>query len=480
MYIHGSHGQEIPTSLIPMTNISASIPVVVGTAPVHLVQTQDNINVPILCYNLAEAVEKLGYSEDWEKYTLCEFMKSFFELFNVAPVVFINVLDSKKHKKNILNQEVTVASGMAIIKEPIILSTLKVKKGSLNEYSTINVDYTVAYDEENLVITILPSGNLNGLNKIIIDAEKLDVAAVSESDIIGGVDISSGKITGLELVNEVYPRFGLIPGVLVSPQWSTNPLVGAVLKSKTTNINGCFNAIALVDIPTDIVKKYSDISSWKNKNNYVDKNLVACWPKVKLGDNMYYLSTQLAGAIAKTDSMHDDIPYWSPSNQSLQCSGACLQDNTDVFLDTSSAQYLNGQGVVTAINFIGGWKAWGNRTSVYPSNTDVKDNFISIRRMFNWINNTLITTFWSKIDNPVNTRLIATIVDSANVWLNGLTAKGYLVGGHTEFRQEDNPTTDLMDGKIVFHVFITPPSPAREIVWLQEYAPSYLKTLFKR
>ena len=172
------------------------------------------------------------------------------------------------------------------------------------------------------------------------------------------------------------------------------------------------------------------------------------------------------------------MPYWSPSNQSLQADSAVNDDGKEIYLDTSSAAYLNGQGVITALNFMGGWKAWGNRTTCYPSNTDVKDAFIPIRRMFNWVNNTLITSFWNKIDNPANKRLIETIVDSANIWLNGLTSREFILGGRVEFRKDENPTQDLMDGIIRFHVFITPPSPAREIEFIQEYDPDYISTLF--
>ena len=143
-----------------------------------------------------------------------------------------------------------------------------------------------------------------------------------------------------------------------------------------------------------------------------------------------------------------------------------------------NAGILNGYGIVTAINGTGGWTTWGNRTTVYPANTDVKDSFIPLRRMFNWVGNTLITTFWSKIDDPTNRRLIDSIVNSANVWLNSLTAQGALLGGRVEFLEEDNSITDLMDGKIRFHVYMTPPSPAREITFVQEYDPAYISTLF--
>ncbi|MCV4594392.1 phage tail sheath family protein, partial [Escherichia coli] len=78
----------------------------------------------------------------------------------------------------------------------------------------------------------------------------------------------------------------------------------------------------------------------------------------------------------------------------------------------SQANYLNGQGIVTSLNF-DGWKSWGNRNAIYPTSTDPKDAFRVCRRMFNWVGNTLILSHWSKIDNPANRRLIESIVTSA-------------------------------------------------------------------
>ena len=43
-----------------------------------------------------------------------------------------------------------------------------------------------------------------------------DVSKVKDEDIIGGVD-SSGNRTGLSLVDEVYPRFRLEPGLVLAP-----------------------------------------------------------------------------------------------------------------------------------------------------------------------------------------------------------------------------------------------------------------------
>ena len=147
-------------------------------------------------------------------------------------------------------------------------------------------------------------------------------------------------------------------------------------------------------------------------------------------------------------------------------------------LGPNDAAYLNGQGVVTALNFIGGWKSWGNRTGCYPGNTDAKDAFIAIRRMFNWHAQTFIQTYWAKVDAPINKRLIQTVIDSENIRLNGLVARGALLGARVEFHEDENPVTNLLDGIIKFHTYFTPTTPAREIDNVIEYDPAYFSALF--
>ena len=143
-------------------------------------------------------------------------------------------------------------------------------------------------------------------------------------------------------------------------------------------------------------------------------------------------------------------------------------------LGLDEANYLNGNGIITALNWIGGWKSWGNRTACYPGVTDVKDAFIPIRRMFDWIANTLILTYWQKIDDPLNKRLLETVMASANIWLNSLQSREMILGGRVVFLKEENSTVDMMDGIVRFHVYLTPPSPAREIDFVMEYDVNYV------
>ena len=53
-----------------------------------------------------------------------------------------------------------------------------------------------------------------------------------------------------------------------------------------------------------------------------------------------------------------------------------------------------------------------------------------------------------------------------------------ILGGRIEFLEDENPITDLMDGILKFHTYLTPPSPAKEIINTLEYDPNYLSNLF--
>ena len=63
-YKHGVYTSEVPTSIVPAVNSTAGLPVVFGTAPIHLASNRAEVNKPILCYTYAEAVAAMGYILD--------------------------------------------------------------------------------------------------------------------------------------------------------------------------------------------------------------------------------------------------------------------------------------------------------------------------------------------------------------------------------------------------------------------------------
>jgi hypothetical protein len=481
-YKHGAYSSEVPTSILPPTRVESGLPVIVGCAPVHMAADgAGSVNKPVLAYTYAEAVAALGYHDDHENFDLSEALFTFFSLYNVGPLVLINVLDPATHKTDQTDETLTFDSDDEAVLSVLhpVASTVVVKASGGGTTYVEGTDYTFAINDEGFgVITKVPGGSLSGA--ATIDYSALDPSAVTADDVVGGIDVASGAATGLELVNSIFPLFRIIPGQILAPRFGTDTTVGAVLEAKAGNINNHFTALALADIPTDAsgADQYTKAPAWKNDNGFTAPKLVACWPRVGLGSRRMRMSLHVAAVNLQADADSDGIPYRSPSNLDLQADSLVLADGSEVVLGPDMANYLNGQGIVTGLNFIGGWKVWGNRTSAYPGSTDPKDTFIPIRRMNSWVGNTLVTTFWQRVDFPLRRRLIETVTDSANIWINGLTAREYLLGGRVEFQSDENPATDLMDGIARFHVYLTPPSPARELDFVIEYDPQYLETLF--
>jgi len=163
----------------------------------------------------------------------------------------------------------------------------------------------------------------------------------------------------------------------------------------------------------------------------------------------------------------------SVDNKAVAISAACLTDGTEVYLDQEQANVLNGAGVGTFLN-LNGWRCWGSNTAAYPGNTDPKDRWINIRRFMNWAANTFILTYTPKIGQVMNRRLIESIVDSENIRGNSFVSRGICAAYSIAFMDADNPTTDLLNGKIVFRQSMTPFTPAEEIDDVIEFDPDAL------
>ena len=411
---HGVFIEERQTGIVTPVNVDSALPVVIGTAPVHMLATgvEKPINSPQLIFSLGEFYKVFGVAEesDTNEYTLTQMAAIYFERYNLAPIAFINVFDPDLH-----------------------------------------------FDVEG-------------------EKQVPNVALVDTDDIIGGVDTGTLKRTGISLVDEIFPLFRKVPGTILAPKFSKNPAVALALSSASTGISGHFSAMAIAEFP-DTLANFTEAPAYMNDNNLIDKNLL-----MMFGDGVYngkteYGSIHLASVIALLDSENDSIPFWSPSNRRMLVNGVSYK-NEALKLTPTEASYLNSNGIVTAINMIGGLTIWGNQTACYPAITDVKDSSIPIRRMFNWIGNTLVLTAWQKVSSPIRRRFIESVQDTFNLWLNGLAAREFILGGRVTFEMVDNPTSDLLGGTVRWHVYVTPPQAANELVFILEYDPSYLETLF--
>ena len=477
----GVHVYEKATSVQTPKVATVGIPFVVGTAPVQSAAKPAKSNVPVLVTSWDEAVEKLGFSYDWESYTLCEFMYTHLRLFGAQPVIFCNINDPASMKREEAAADYTVADHRVAVSVDAIADTIKVSVAEgAGEAATTralerDTDYSILYDRDDTdtyvcIVELLEDGSAYDAETVSVAYSAADPKTATVADVVDGVAQVDACLTAV----------GLVPDLIAAPGWSHNTVVAAVMATKAAAINGLFKGKAVIDADAseDGVTEYSQLSGYKNKNNFVDVDQIICWPMVQLGDYRFHLSTQLCGLMATVDAGNRGIPYESPSNKNLKMDACVLADGTPVNLTWNQVDLIAGSwGVVTAVNFLdSGWVAKGNYTACYPGNTDVKDQFIPVSRMFDFIGNTLIRTFWSKLDKPMTPALRDSILQTCNIWLGGLTGGGYLYGARAEMLAEENPLTSLLDGIITLHIYNAPPVPAQEIDFILEYDVSYMET----
>lgn len=183
-YLHGAYG-HLDASVVQGTVTSETVPVYFGTAPVGLVRgwaDMDVVNAPVKVSSLADARSKIGHSEDFGSFTLCEAVAAHYDsgAEGVGPVYVVNVLDPAVHKKQTeTTRTVAFANGRAsFATDTAILDTLRIQrpevegtaqaaavraKGPAGE--TPDFDYPKAYEAagvtfEDGVIAYEPTGTL--------------------------------------------------------------------------------------------------------------------------------------------------------------------------------------------------------------------------------------------------------------------------------------------------------------------------------
>ena len=113
---HRIETQEMDTQIALPVQGTAGLQVVIGTAPINLAENPSEVvNKPVIAYSFAEAQRQLGYSDDFKNYSLCQSMDASFRIFSIAPIIFINVLDPEKHKKEYTQEGITVSGKIATI-----------------------------------------------------------------------------------------------------------------------------------------------------------------------------------------------------------------------------------------------------------------------------------------------------------------------------------------------------------------------------
>ena len=179
MINHGIIVQEASTALSPAVTGDCSVPVVIGVAPVNMAADPEAaVNVPILANSAAEAIEALGYNNDFKAYSLCQMMYLTQNVYQVSPVVYINVLDPKKHNKELTETQAQVNDLQAIVEVTgIITDGLTVKSGAATLVK--GDDYETEFDSDgHLVINLTGTGAGKEATTLSVAGKQLDPSGI--------------------------------------------------------------------------------------------------------------------------------------------------------------------------------------------------------------------------------------------------------------------------------------------------------------
>lgn len=471
---HGVYTDEKATQIAKPRVTTTGIPFVVGTAPIHrLADPSAAVNKVIKCETLAEAKAKLGYSEDFAAFDLCQAMYFDLSVRMVAPIIFVNVLDPSKaaHTKTVAATAVTITNGQGTLDEKYMLinDDLIVKDG--DAVLVKDTDYTVEHTEDDkLLITIITGTHAS----VTVEGKALKPDGVTAADIIGGEDTSTGVKTGLSLIDKVYPTFGFTAATIIAPNWSKNPTVAAAMAGITTGINGLFRAFTVIDIDSSIYKKPADAEQMKAAVGVKSPNAYLVWLMGKVGTHIVAGSVIAAATFQYTDEeIGNGLPYYPPSNKSAYVDSVVLADGTEMILTSEEGNVLNDKGIATFIKVGDDIRLWGDETAAFPNTNDPKDVFVNIRRFYSWYENRLIIDYFDLVDGPINPKLVETIVDNENVVLNGYVSAGACLRGEIA-ASPSNTAETLAAGQIFFDVILTIPTPAKEIRFTVTFDPEAL------
>ena len=505
VYQHGISVAIGPTVMPVATVATAGVQCVVGTAPVNLLANPAAaVSVPILMENITDAQTMLGYSDqlDLDNYTIGQAIHATFEVFNTSPLLAINVLDPSKHTTAKTSNGAMVAGsytpgqtidGVFTPDIGILPLSLTVKNSAGTTTYVPGTDYTVTFNEDgSLTITQVVGGAITSLTASIETAYNiLDPTLVTAADIVAGI----------ALVNRVFQSADVIPEILIAPGWSQDPTVGAALIAACPQVSTVFKASTVLDIDcldeslgvtglfpqieveTDIDTVIADAIAWKKTNGYISRDAIVCLFKVQTNQGkIIWMSAMEAARMQASDAANESTPFISPSNQAFNILAALLGDNvTQVLLTLDEANSLNAEGICTALKF-SGWRSWGDYTSYYSYSAEQagtvyqpQDVFINVKRGFDWQANHFITTYWDKVDNPGNYRLIQTLITDENQFYNPFITIGQVAGMSLKFNLADNPISQLLQGILVVRQSMAIYLPAMVIQNTLQYDVSMLQ-----
>lgn len=468
-YLHGVETIEVNTGVRPVQVVKSSVIALVGIAPLG------PVNTPTLVLSERDAAQ---FGEKIPGFNIPKALAAIFAQ-GPATVVVINTFDSTANTATVTLETKTITNGeLKLSAAPIGTVQVFESDGTTPSDLVKDVDYTLdAFGNFKAI-----SANAADSTVLKFTFKKLDATAVPSSQIIGTINGTTGVHTGIKCFDQFYNLFGFTPKILIAPGYSSVAAVATELIASATKHRG----ITLLDAPEATTVSGAIAGRGPAGTvggfNTSSKRAYLMYPHVKVYDvasdanENQPLSQFAAGVIANTDFVDG---YWfSPSNREiLGIVGMERSITGGINNANSEANLLNEKGITTLQSAFGtGIRLWGNRSAAFPTNT-APDNFISVRRTADILQESVEYAMLPFIDLPINAAVIDSISETVNQFIRTLIGRGALIDGSCTFDKSKNTDVQIAAGQLVFDIAFMPPTPAERITFDSFIDISLLRSL---
>jgi len=472
-YLHGVETIEEAKGVRPVLPPPTCVIGLVGTAPTYLGTAP--AGKPVLVTNHSQAA---AFGPDVAGYTIPNALKRILA-YGTAMVVVVNVFDEERHTKTVSGEPVTFDDGgVARLASPGVKNLVLTMEGTaISEGADYTVDAAAGTIRRKKDGRITP-GAIVTADYTCLDTDRLEAIGV---DIIGGVN-AAGEKTGVQALFDAPTILGVKPNRLIAPGYAAPvSAVGTALVSAATRLRGR----ALLDVPHSVT--VADVIQGRGAEPGIvnlgisNGRAEICFPYVKvLDDNGQVqrepLSQHLAGLACYVDATDG---FWASTSNHELLGVVGLDQPIEWSLSdpTCEANRLNAVGVTCVVRPPNsGFRAWGNRSAAFPSETH-PINFNCVRATADIVHEAVEKSMLPYLDRPLSRVLLASIRESVLLYLDGLLAKGAILGHTFDWPSEDNPEDRLAMGHVTYALSFLPALPMERVSIKSSIDTAFLKNL---
>lgn len=300
---------------------------------------------------------------------------------------------------------------------------------------------------------------------VVVRVEQGDTEAETTTNIIGGVDATTGKKTGMKALLAAQSLLGVKPRILGVPGHDSKAVATELL-----SVAQSLRAFAYLSAYG--CKTVSEAIAYRE--NFSQREAMLIWPDflswdtVTNADATAFATARALGLRAKIDQQTG----WHKTLSNVGVNGV-TGISADVFWDlqdsATDANLLNKNDVTTLIRK-DGYKFWGSRTC----SDDPLFQFENYTRTAQVLADTMAEAHMWAVDMPLHPSLAKDILEGIKAKFRELKSAGYIIDGNAWIDDAANDKDTLKAGKLVIDYDYTPVPPLENLLLRQRITDQYL------